>query len=173
VNLVLRNPLDAEVDLTKLTLAVEERGSQGNVSAQDAADVEVIDEIILGPRETRTVRPHPSLLTSSRALTSTSDTHLYQIVAARIPLHHSAYIRLSGAPAYNGISCLPRPQTAGDSAPTTERCVRSRRPPQPRRRSRHSQTARELCRRRAIGFVPRRTQGVGVVDHEFGKYERR
>ncbi|KAF8167761.1 ER-golgi trafficking TRAPP I complex 85 kDa subunit-domain-containing protein [Crassisporium funariophilum] len=70
VDLVLRNPLDAEVNLSNLTLAVQEllASSEG---PEDFIEVEVIKEVTLGPKETLTV---PISLRSTRP-TKFSLTH--------------------------------------------------------------------------------------------------
>jgi hypothetical protein len=50
--------LDTEVNVSKLTVvvddAIESQGSSGD-SSQQSVDVEVIEDVILGPHETRTV----------------------------------------------------------------------------------------------------------------------
>src|ERR1700721_1444599 len=56
LDLVLRNPLDAEVNLSNLTIAVKCKGVDESSSARTYVDVELIDDIVLGYRETRTVR---------------------------------------------------------------------------------------------------------------------
>ncbi|KAJ7630805.1 ER-golgi trafficking TRAPP I complex 85 kDa subunit-domain-containing protein [Roridomyces roridus] len=52
VDLVLRNPLGTEVNLSNLTIVVEEKNGSSSTSF---VDVEVLDDITLGPRESRTV----------------------------------------------------------------------------------------------------------------------
>jgi hypothetical protein len=54
VDLVVHNPFDAEVNLSDLTVVVTGR-STGSDWTQDLVDVEILDEIILDPKETRTV----------------------------------------------------------------------------------------------------------------------
>lgn len=56
VDLVLRNPLDAEVNLTNFTITVRDALSDDPESSKAFVEIEVIDEIVLGSRETRTVR---------------------------------------------------------------------------------------------------------------------
>lgn len=54
MDLVVHNPFDAEVNLSDLTVVVTGR-SAGSEWTQDLVDVEILDEIILDPKETRTV----------------------------------------------------------------------------------------------------------------------
>ena len=56
VDLVLRNPLDVDVSLSALTLSVREVSIEQSTSAPDFLEVESVDDIVLGPRDTRTVR---------------------------------------------------------------------------------------------------------------------
>mgnify|MGYP007124449314 CR=1 FL=1 len=53
VDLALTNPLSAEVNLGNVTLVVEKQGKDDD--ADFALDVEIVKEVILGPRETRVV----------------------------------------------------------------------------------------------------------------------
>ncbi|KAJ7654956.1 ER-golgi trafficking TRAPP I complex 85 kDa subunit-domain-containing protein [Mycena polygramma] len=55
VDLVLRNPLDVEVNLSKVTVIVEETPSENASTSKSFLDVEVVEDITLGPRESRTV----------------------------------------------------------------------------------------------------------------------
>ena len=55
VDLVLRNPLDAELNLTEISLLVHEKSGAELTSTNAFVEVQTIDEIILGPRESRTV----------------------------------------------------------------------------------------------------------------------
>jgi len=52
---VLRNPLDAELNLTEISLVVHEISGAELTSTNAFVEVEIIDEVILGPRESRTV----------------------------------------------------------------------------------------------------------------------
>lgn len=54
MDLVVHNPFDAEVNLSDLTVVVTGR-SAGSEWTQDLVDVEILDEIILDSKETRTV----------------------------------------------------------------------------------------------------------------------
>jgi len=56
VNLAMRNPLDTEVNLSNLTITVQESNSPNAESAKAFVDVEIISNVVLGARETRTVR---------------------------------------------------------------------------------------------------------------------
>jgi hypothetical protein len=55
VDLAIQNPLDTEVNLSNLTVTVREITSTDSKSAMAYVDIEVIDDIILGAKETRTV----------------------------------------------------------------------------------------------------------------------
>jgi trafficking protein particle complex subunit 8 len=54
IDVVLRNPLDADVNLSNLTVAVERKIKEEG-SIETFVGVEVIDEILLSPGETQTV----------------------------------------------------------------------------------------------------------------------
>jgi hypothetical protein len=56
VDLVLRNPLDAELNLSNVTIVVKESHSDDASSSKSFLDVEVVEDVTLGPRESRTVR---------------------------------------------------------------------------------------------------------------------
>jgi hypothetical protein len=54
VNLVVHNPFNTEVNLSELTVIVTGIPS-GSEWSPELVDVEILDEIILDPKETRTV----------------------------------------------------------------------------------------------------------------------
>jgi hypothetical protein len=54
VDLVVHNPFNAEVNLSELTVIVTGLPS-GSEWSPELVDVEILDEIILDPKETRTV----------------------------------------------------------------------------------------------------------------------
>jgi hypothetical protein len=54
VDLVVHNPFNAEVNLSELTATVTGLPS-GSEWSPELVDVEILDEIILDPKETRTV----------------------------------------------------------------------------------------------------------------------
>lgn len=58
MDLFLRNPLDVEVSLSALTIALRESSSKGEDTntTEDFVQVEVVDDITLGAKDTRTVR---------------------------------------------------------------------------------------------------------------------
>jgi trafficking protein particle complex subunit 8 len=56
VDVVLENPLDTEVNLSEVTVFVEELHSNEWISVKDSTQSEIIEDIILGPKETRLVR---------------------------------------------------------------------------------------------------------------------
>ncbi|KAI0800868.1 ER-golgi trafficking TRAPP I complex 85 kDa subunit-domain-containing protein [Fomes fomentarius] len=55
VDLVVRNPLEVEVSLSSLTVTVSEASSIDDDTPQDFIEVEIIEEITLGARDTRTI----------------------------------------------------------------------------------------------------------------------
>ncbi|KAI0697133.1 ER-golgi trafficking TRAPP I complex 85 kDa subunit-domain-containing protein [Cytidiella melzeri] len=54
-DLVMRNPLNVDVSLCRLSLVVKEADAAGVVSASDFVTVEILDDITLGVNETRTI----------------------------------------------------------------------------------------------------------------------
>jgi trafficking protein particle complex subunit 8 len=54
VDLVVHNPFNTEVNLSELTVTVTMLSS-GSEWSPELVDVEILDEIVLGPTETRTV----------------------------------------------------------------------------------------------------------------------
>ncbi|KAJ7706314.1 ER-golgi trafficking TRAPP I complex 85 kDa subunit-domain-containing protein [Mycena rosella] len=71
VDLVLRNPLDAEVNLSNVTVVVQDSHSETASTSQSFLEVEVVEDVTLGPRESRTI---PIGVKSSRP-TSLTITH--------------------------------------------------------------------------------------------------
>ncbi|KNZ75648.1 hypothetical protein J132_02422 [Termitomyces sp. J132] len=71
VDLVLRNPLNTEINLSNVTVTVQECSAQDLSSPTSFVEVEVINDIVLGAKELRTV---PISIQSSRA-TSLVVTH--------------------------------------------------------------------------------------------------
>jgi hypothetical protein len=55
VDLVLRNPLDTEVNLSDLKIVVEEAHTANAEPSEGFIEVESINDVVLGPRETQTV----------------------------------------------------------------------------------------------------------------------
>ena len=51
----MRNPLNVEVSFSQLTLAVKEANSPADEPVPDFVEVEILDDITLGAKETRTV----------------------------------------------------------------------------------------------------------------------
>lgn len=74
VDLVLRNPLDVEVTLSGFTVGVRESSSEDGESAKEFVEVEIIDGIVLGAMDTRTVRDEDVR------------THLLTLVMLQIPV---------------------------------------------------------------------------------------
>jgi len=57
IDLVVRNPLDAELSLANLTLVVRHvDGSRPESESDPLVDVDIIEDVVLAPQETRTVR---------------------------------------------------------------------------------------------------------------------
>lgn len=56
IDLFLRNPLDVEVNLSNVTVILEESDARDPSSAIAFVEVELIENIVLGPKECRTVR---------------------------------------------------------------------------------------------------------------------
>lgn len=57
VDLVVRNPLDAELNLANLTLVVRDvNGSHPEDESDPLVDVDIIEDVVLAPQEIRTVR---------------------------------------------------------------------------------------------------------------------
>jgi hypothetical protein len=54
VDLVLRNPLDTEINLSNVTVSIQ--ASNASSSTQDILEVEIIEDVLLAPNESRTVR---------------------------------------------------------------------------------------------------------------------
>ena len=56
MDLVLQNPLDTDISLSDLTVSVQELHFNEWTSAKGSTQTEVVDDIFLGPKETRLVR---------------------------------------------------------------------------------------------------------------------
>jgi len=57
VDLVVRNPLDAELNLANLTLVVRDvNGPHPEGESDPLVDVDIIEDVVLAPQEIRTVR---------------------------------------------------------------------------------------------------------------------
>ncbi|KII93831.1 hypothetical protein PLICRDRAFT_36073 [Plicaturopsis crispa FD-325 SS-3] len=89
VDVVLRNPLDAEINLANLTLAVKERSSENFDSAREFVEVENLNEITLGAGETRTI---PIAIKSTRPASLTITAVSYEFLAL-LPLSEPLAIR--------------------------------------------------------------------------------
>ena len=55
VDVVLRNPLNVEVTISGLTVLIQDAKEPEQASTSDLVEVEVIDDLVLGARESRTV----------------------------------------------------------------------------------------------------------------------
>ena len=58
--MVLRNPLDTEVTLSQFTVVVEEANPSSPSTSKQHIEVETIEDITLGAKESRIVSLHPS-----------------------------------------------------------------------------------------------------------------
>ncbi|KAJ7293446.1 ER-golgi trafficking TRAPP I complex 85 kDa subunit-domain-containing protein [Mycena rebaudengoi] len=85
IDLVLRNPLDAEVNLSKLTIVVRESEPEDASSSKSHLDIEVLEDVTLSPRESRTV---PITVKSSRP-TSLTFTHVTYEFLSLLPTTES------------------------------------------------------------------------------------
>lgn len=96
----MRNPLDAELNLANLTLVVRDVSSSQPESESDPlVDVDIIEDVVLAPRESRIVSP-------SYTPTRNSLNHLKYKVSIAITPQHSGTFHISLAK-YDFISLLP------------------------------------------------------------------
>jgi hypothetical protein len=123
IDLVFKNPLDADINLSNLTVVVEEMLSSRSVPAESV--VEVIDDVVLGPKETRTVG---QLLVRQNSYLRCEfiDTRGREICPACITNCHACEVRFSFVVNLFRAFGVSWPQTTGDRSAETERCVRSR-----------------------------------------------
>ncbi len=56
IDLALRNPLDTEVNLSEVTVVVEESKKQEPSSSKQFVDIQTVDDVVLGPKESKIVR---------------------------------------------------------------------------------------------------------------------
>ncbi|CAA7259922.1 unnamed protein product [Cyclocybe aegerita] len=89
VDLALRNPLDADINLTNVTLLVRQTGDKDDVSQLDFVEVEVIDEVSLGPRESITV----SISLKCNRPAKLSITHATYDFLSMLPTKESLFTR--------------------------------------------------------------------------------
>ncbi|KAF7339581.1 hypothetical protein MSAN_02172600 [Mycena sanguinolenta] len=87
VELVLRNPLDTEVNLSNVTVIVKDSHSVDASASKSSLDVEVFEELTLAPRESRTV---PIGIKSSRP--------------TKLTITHAAYDFLSLLPSTESLA---------------------------------------------------------------------
>ncbi|THV07645.1 hypothetical protein K435DRAFT_825459 [Dendrothele bispora CBS 962.96] len=91
VDLVIRNPLEVEVNLSNLTIGVQESTSESPSSSKAFVEVETIDKVVLGPREMRTI---PISVRSSRT--------------ASLIITHATYDFLALLPTSESLACRGR-----------------------------------------------------------------
>jgi hypothetical protein len=56
IDLFLRNPLDAEVNLSNVTVFLEESDARDSSSTSAFVEVELVENVVLAPKESLTVR---------------------------------------------------------------------------------------------------------------------
>ncbi|KAJ7125714.1 ER-golgi trafficking TRAPP I complex 85 kDa subunit-domain-containing protein [Mycena crocata] len=78
VDLVLRNPLDAELSLSNLTIIVQASNSEDASPSESFLDVEIVEDVTFGPRELRTI---PITLKSSRPTSLTITSAAYNFLS--------------------------------------------------------------------------------------------
>jgi len=88
IDLAIRNPLDTEINLSNLTVTAQETTSTDLTSAMAHVDIEIIDDIILGAKETRTVSLQWYFPFEISAYI-TPDTHFDHIIVPWVLDHHS------------------------------------------------------------------------------------
>ena len=117
VDVALRNPLEADVFLNNLTLKLADEDVGG-------VDIEVLDDIQLGPRETRTVSS-PSLLIELAVSDHSLDTHCCHRASSSLTHVRIRDIHLFVASSCQRAAHLPRHATARDtsSAPKRDICT--------------------------------------------------
>jgi hypothetical protein len=60
VDLIMKNPLDAEVSLSNVTVVVQEKSPSEGSTVSDFVEVETIKEVTLGPKATASVSRMPA-----------------------------------------------------------------------------------------------------------------
>jgi hypothetical protein len=115
IDLVLRNPLDAEVNLSKLTIVVRESEPEDASSSKSHLDIEVLEDVTLSPRESRTVAPVLSGCAIDSCCVSGSDYR--QVLASDIADLHPRHIRIPLASSYDRIVGLSRPEAPCHTGP--------------------------------------------------------
>jgi hypothetical protein len=109
VDLILHNPLDAEVNLSNLTIVVEDANGE---QVKDV-EVEVVDAIVLGSKETQTVRCL-HIQSALLVLTVDLDSCFNHVKTTSHARHCPAEIRLSFLATIDGAFSFPRSKTARD-----------------------------------------------------------
>ncbi|TFK91662.1 hypothetical protein K466DRAFT_482283 [Polyporus arcularius HHB13444] len=89
VDLVVRNPLGVEVSLSSLTVVVRDASATDAETVPESVEVEVIDDVVLGPRDTRTI---PIGIKCSQAI-SLVVTHATYEFFALLPASESLAVR--------------------------------------------------------------------------------
>ncbi|GJE87623.1 ER-golgi trafficking TRAPP I complex 85 kDa subunit-domain-containing protein [Phanerochaete sordida] len=89
IDVVLRNPLNVEVTLADLTVVVQDASAEGQTSTPDFVEVETIDDLVLGARESRTI---PVAVKCSRPATLVA-THVKFSFLSLLPVTESLAVR--------------------------------------------------------------------------------
>jgi hypothetical protein len=118
IDLVLRNPLDAEINLSNMTVIVQESNTRDSSSAGAFADVELVDDVVLAPKESRMVRKCPEILRDISNGCVGSD--MCQVAAAGLSDDNSRHLRISFPSSLDGGAFLSWPETAGHVNSTAE-----------------------------------------------------
>jgi hypothetical protein len=119
----LRNPLNVEISLCQLTLVVKEANSSTDGPAPDFVKVEVLDDVTLGPNETRTVG-HFSLSVTS--IDTVTDPYIGNLFTTGLACYHARYIRVFVSATGYRVSGNQRAATSRYPAATSEQGICSR-----------------------------------------------
>lgn len=92
IDLAIHNPLDTEVNLSDLSVTVEELPLTDPPSATSAVEVETIDDIILGAKEARTVCL--CIVIVSIITQCFPDPSFYKMLACWNLGHYTCYLQL-------------------------------------------------------------------------------
>lgn len=92
IDLAIHNSLDTEVNLSDLSVTVQEFPLTGSPSATSAVEVETIDDIILGAKETRTVGF--CIVTVGILAQCFADPNFYKMLACWNLGHYSCHLQL-------------------------------------------------------------------------------
>ncbi|CCM05178.1 uncharacterized protein FIBRA_07387 [Fibroporia radiculosa] len=89
VDIAMQNPLDVEVSLSELSVIVKEAVADETKDVKDIVDVEIVDEILLGAREMRTI----PIAIKCRRPASLLITHVTYSFLSLLPAKESLAVR--------------------------------------------------------------------------------